>query len=235
MTNRTPNLFERLFYSGALSSLSQFIAAVRAQRIQGDAPDLSFENFIDPSAAAAASYEPLDPFGRLRFPSLFTSDLYLSQADRADYRAVDPRLMFFMHKFIAALRKQGVPMFVHSALRTEAEQALLVRQGRSKTVYPNAAHCRGGAVDIVHSKYAWNLKPHEWAYIGKIGEDIIRQYRLPITWGGRWSFYDPAHWEITDWRSLPLPAPSGVPKRLTPIAASKVFLDANPKPLRSKQ
>ena len=55
-------------------------------------------------------------------------------------------------------------------------------------------------MDIVHASRAWNLTKKEWDVLGSIGKEIARKRNLKMEWGGDWKFYDPAHWQIKDWR-----------------------------------
>jgi hypothetical protein len=64
-------------------------------------------------------------------------------------------------------------------------------------------------VDIIHASRAWNLTKKEWDVLGSIGKEIARKRNLKMEWGGDWDgregrpkFYDPAHWQIKNWRDL---------------------------------
>lgn len=138
---------------------------------------------------------------RLRAPSLFTSEAGLRQHDRADWQHVDPRLQLFAARMIEAFRKRGIPLYVHWAFRTKDQQDALKAQGVSNALYPFAPHCLGCAVDIVHSRYHWELTKDEWAMLGKVGQQVADRMGLKVKWGGSWNFYDPAHWELSDWRT----------------------------------
>jgi hypothetical protein len=56
------------------------------------------------------------------------------------------------------------------------------------------------AVDIISATKAWDLSKKQWDVIGCIGKEIARKRNLKIDWGGDWDFWDPAHWQIADWR-----------------------------------
>ena len=46
--------------------------------------------------------------------------------------------------------------------------------------------------------------------IGGVGKEVARKMGLRVTWGGDFkSLYDPAHWELTDWRTVRKPDPVG--------------------------
>ncbi len=181
-----------------------------------------------------------DAPARLAAPSLFTAESYLSQGHRADWQHVDLRLMRWSALFIEYARKRGIPLYVHSAFRTEAEQAALVQRGVSRAAYPFSPHNIGNAVDIVHSAFHWELSPKEWQLLHLLGllaldrinaslpaklrldafgNPIPMSDKLLLTWGGSFKrLYDPAHWEITDFRSRIERLSVGLPIRSTPRA-----------------
>ena len=133
---------------------------------------------------------------------------------------------------VQSARKRGIPLYVHCCFRTEAEQRALFAKGASKVRYPNSAHNSAEAVDIVHGCYHWNLMPKEWAYIHALGRDALRRLnaslpydkRLFLNWGGddgspgdsfRW---DPAHWEVADYRKRIGPIAPGLPVHMSPTS-----------------
>lgn len=125
------------------------------------------------------------------------------QQDRANRKGANIDILDFERALVKRMAKLGVPMFCHCLRRTEAEQNALYVQGHSKAKGRQSPHYYACAVDIVHSVKAWNLTRKEWALIGHIGKEVAQSLGVKITWGGDWSFYDPAHWELTDWRTLP--------------------------------
>lgn len=136
--------------------------------------------------------------------SAFTSTRILRLHDRANWVDCDPQIMWFAGTLVLALRKRGLPFYVHTAYRSPQLQAQLQRAGYSNL--SSGPHQRGAAVDIVHCYYHWNVPGDNplWRYVGLLGEHIIRQNSLPIEWGGRWRRpYDPAHWQLKHWRDLP--------------------------------
>jgi len=178
--------------------------------------------------------EIFDAPARLRAPALLLpSEAHIKQWDMADWQSVDPRLRFWSAMFCEAARKRGIPLYVHSAFRSEAEQTALLKAGRTKAPYPSSAHNIGEAVDIVHGVYHWALTKQEWLYLSKLGQECLRRLNstLPVEpphrlvpwrckfdlkWGGSWSFYDPAHWEISDFRERLRRVPVAEPLRYTP-------------------
>lgn len=139
---------------------------------------------------------------RLKAPKhFFTSELALNQHERADWQLVDPRIKLFAARMVEEMRKIGVPIFVQSAYRTK-EQHDALQRGQVKAKWPREPHCQGEAVDLVHARYAWELTKGEWAMIGKLGKAVAGRIGAPIVWGGDFlTSYDPAHWEIEDWRT----------------------------------
>ncbi|MEP3530118.1 MAG: M15 family metallopeptidase [Sulfitobacter sp.] len=149
--------------------------------------------------------------------SIHTSTMMLRYHDRANWAETHSDIQIFAAHFIEALRRRNIPMYVHSAFRTLEEQNELQAKGRSRAKWPRAPHCQGKAVDIVHGQYHWELTPQEWQYLGKLGKDIAAKLGIEITWGGDWTFYDPAHWELTDWReNIRAIDGRGDPVRFTP-------------------
>lgn len=200
--------------AGRLSNPGTFKAALRDERQKLLTNDTNKERFFSQLEDTATIRQAMD---RLTVhQSFFTLESTLRQFERADWQHVEPRLMRFTALLIEAFRRQGIPLYPHSAFRTSEEQRELVRKGVSKTPPPIAAHCQGCAVDIVHGRYHWELSRNEWAAIGKIGKMVAQSMGLDVTWGGDWSFYDPAHWEIKGWRDLVAPRPLKEPIRKTP-------------------
>lgn len=112
----------------------------------------------------------------------------------------DDDILRFSQAFLRDLRKRGYPFFPHVYFRGRELQNRLRKQGVSKAVWGQSAHNYGMAVDIVHFGRYWDLTPTEWAVIGLIGKEVARRLNLKVTWGGDWKFYDPAHWELSDWK-----------------------------------
>lgn len=125
---------------------------------------------------------------------------YSGQLIRADRRGAAKEILEFEKRLITRLQKQGVPFWTHCLWRGEAEQNALRLAGNSKAVWGSSPHNYGMAIDVVHSIYGWNLHEKSWALIGHIGKEISVQSGIAITWGGDWKFYDPAHWELREWK-----------------------------------
>jgi hypothetical protein len=124
---------------------------------------------------------------------------YLKQHDRAIWNGVDPLIQYFAGKLIVELKTYDLPFYVHTAWRSPELQQQLYAKGLSQA--RSGPHTRGAAVDIVHSDFHWNgADDRLWEFVGLLGKDIIKRHGLAIEWGGDWNFYDPAHWQLMDWR-----------------------------------
>lgn len=150
-------------------------------------------------------------------PHEFTSTEMLRFHSRADWEGTRPELLEFAHFFFLAARRRQFPLFVHTAWRDPDTQLDLYARGHSKL--RSGPHQRGSALDIVHPWLLWDAMPSAgWEWLGILGKEVIRQRSLPISWGGDWSFKDPAHWQLNDWSSAPVVAKGHVPLRRSPYA-----------------
>lgn len=112
-----------------------------------------------------------------------------------------PDLLKFSKRLLKELQARGYPFFPNEYVRDKARQDSLQKAGFSRAKFGQSAHNYGMAVDIVHFVRLWDLTRKEWAVIGAIGKDVARRQNIKITWGGDFkSFYDPAHWELADWK-----------------------------------
>lgn len=121
---------------------------------------------------------------------------------RANRVGAHPDILEFEKRLVTRMRKQDVPLWCHTCVRTMADQDAAYVRGVSKAKAGQSAHNYGMAVDIVHGTMGWNLQPLSWALLGHIGEEISVQSGIDVTWGGTWKFYDPAHWELSEWQKL---------------------------------
>jgi len=110
--------------------------------------------------------------------------------------------VFFYRRFIKEMEARGVAMFATEFNRSNERQRELKAKGVSKAGPGASPHNYGLAVDIVHLTRLWDLTEKEWDLIGTIGKEVARKMNLKVEWGGDWNFYDPAHWEIRDWREV---------------------------------
>lgn len=162
---------------------------------------------------------------RLQYPVYWSLQMYLDQSNRADWQSTDLRLQRWAALFIEYARKRQIPLYVHCATRTEAEQALVYARGNSRAQYPSSAHNIGEAVDIVHGRYHWDMTRQEWQLLytlgmlalDRINATLPKAQKLELKWGGHFrTLYDPAHWEIADYRGRLRRLPLADPVRLTP-------------------
>lgn len=91
---------------------------------------------------------------------------------------------------VTHVRNAGIPLTVTSSTRTNAEQAALVRSGRSRTL--RSRHLTGDAFDIDVHGIARDQIPRWWfSQLGALAEP------LGLRWGGSFrGFYDPGHFEV---------------------------------------
>jgi hypothetical protein len=143
---------------------------------------------------------------------------YRDQQGRADRTGARPELVEFERKLVKRAFKLGIPLFAHAFVRTGDDQNRLYVKGVTKARAGESPHNFGAAVDLIHGTKAWDLTRKQWAIIGHLGKEVAAAVRvnlppsddpgaprtgpLRITWGGDWEFYDPAHWELTDWRDI---------------------------------
>ncbi len=92
---------------------------------------------------------------------------------------------------------------VHCGLRTEAEQAELVRTGASRTM--RSRHLTGHAVDLhpwIHGAIPWKAWP-PWKHLAEVMARAAHTEGVEIEWGGDWkSFRDGPHFQLP-WSTYP--------------------------------
>ncbi|TIW42639.1 MAG: M15 family metallopeptidase [Mesorhizobium sp.] len=179
--------------------------AISLYRKRGMEPPMPLKLCADPDGmlpARAASPEHETVLQGLRDRPFMLGERYAAQQLRADREGSRPELLAFLDAFQRQLRALGVPMFPHCLVRDSAAQDAAYAAGRSKAQAGESAHNYGCAVDLVHSRRAWDLTQREWAVIGHIGKDVAARNQLKIDWGGDWKFWDPAHWEMRGWKNL---------------------------------
>lgn len=215
--------------AGRLRTPQCIVAAARAER-----PDAYEDRFTRDPEDGVVWTAPQ----RLMAHKFQTSEARARQLLRADWQNTDKRLRVWAARVVLRAEKWGVPLYVHSAYRGKDEQDALIKAGVTKARYPKSAHNIGEAVDIVHGVYHWNLTPDEWRFIHHLARDELRKInatlpasrRLHLKWGGddgtpsdtfRW---DPAHWEIEDYRQRTSIRLEGVPIHMTPQATLKLAL-----------
>lgn len=125
---------------------------------------------------------------------------YQQQQWRASRLYTRPEIVEFSRRVIKEAKRLNVPLFAHEFYRSPERQRELAAQGKSKLV--DGAHNRGAAVDIVHGTKGWDLTRAQWSLIGHVGKEVATRQGISVVWGGDWNFYDPAHWELENWRDL---------------------------------
>lgn len=128
------------------------------------------------------------------------SEKYREQQWRAVRKGAHPDILDFERLFIRKMKKLNIPVFAHNMVRTEAEQNELYVRGVTKAQGGDSPHNHGMAVDLIHGLFAWDITKHAWEAFGHIGKEIASQNGIDVVWGGDWNFWDPAHWELRDWR-----------------------------------
>lgn len=134
--------------------------------------------------------------------SFCASGRYRDQQLRADRDGAHKSILTFSNKLVKELAARDVPFFAHVYYRGREAQEAAKSQGNSKASFGKSPHNFGCAVDLIHGVRAWKLSEKEWQLVGAIGKDVARRANLKIVWGGDWKFYDPAHWELRDWREV---------------------------------
>lgn len=119
----------------------------------------------------------------------------------ADRTGASDEIIDFTRAFLRDLGSRGMPFFPHCFVRSADEQERLYKLGRTKARAGQSPHNHGLAVDVVHFGKFWDLTEKQWSVVGLIGKEVARRRNLKVTWGGDWAFYDPAHWEIADWKA----------------------------------
>lgn len=158
----------------------------------------SLETRPDPVAALGETYQ--------RAAESLVDSATLESADHRANRAKVSRegahelIWEFQLKLLRALEERGYPFHAFEVYRDHERQLRLLKQRVTRAGPGQSAHNYGMAVDIVHSARFWDLTEKEWDIVGAIGKEVARKMKLKIQWGGDWSFWDPAHWELDDWR-----------------------------------
>lgn len=145
----------------------------------------------------------------LQDPEWLKSEKHQEQHWRANRDGADERILLFEQRFISRMAKLGVPMFAHGVVRTVADQRAAFVQGHSKNDGSRPYPHKAWACDIVHGRLLWDgVPPEGWLLLGHIGKEVASANGLKMVWGGDWKRkpsdavgWDPAHWELADWRS----------------------------------
>lgn len=197
----------------------------RISAVHAEAPDPAMHGIPDRFFNEPKDGPIWDVPDRLKARSFILGEQHIRQGERADWQHVDRRLMRWAAVFVEIARMRHIPLYVHCAFRTEAEQVKVNSAGNSKAAYPRSPHNIGEAVDIVHGTYHWNLTRQEWAFLHVLGlraldlvnRDLKKVDQLQLTWGGTFkTLWDPAHWEVADYRARIKRLPVGPPLHMMP-------------------
>jgi len=127
---------------------------------------------------------------------------YREQQLRASRDGSDPRIVKFADALVKKAACYGIPLFAHEFYRGPERQSELKAGGYSRARWGQSAHNYGLAVDLIHGVRAWELHAREWTVIGRLGVEVANRLNLKVEWGGAWEFYDPAHWQLADWKAI---------------------------------
>lgn len=109
----------------------------------------------------------------------------------ADLRGVHPGIAQRAQLLLSFFNAHGWPLVLTSGYRTQSHQLELVKQGL--TTARQSRHTAGLAFDVsfpgLSRSEALALPEWVWLTIGKAGES------LGLRWGGRFSDYDPFHFD----------------------------------------
>lgn len=107
---------------------------------------------------------------------------------------VNPDLRLLAYE---VLKRSKYDIGITETYRSQARQEYLYSIGKSKTL--NSYHCQLKALDFCvyneDHKVTWDEK--YYIYVGELFEQIAKEKRINITWGGRWnSIKDYCHVQI---------------------------------------
>lgn len=164
-------------------------------------------------------------------PEFFDTVKWNDQQAQAVTIGAHPHILEFRKKLIAKFRKMNVPLYAHNMIRDAEHQNRLYVQGVSKAQAGKSPHNFGMAVDIVSSLHHWEISSEAWNIIGHLGKELAIQNGFRLVWGGDWRDpdgpgpkvgWDPAHWEIANWKNLKgeFPWPPPIQARPTKLPSS---------------
>jgi len=122
-----------------------------------------------------------------------------------DFEGVHPDIIKFWKSVHKAMKLRDIPVRAFELKRSHARQQELYDKGVSKAVPGQSAHNYGCAIDIIHSKKAWNLSKKQWDCMVAIQKECARKCNVKLISGDDWDFWDPAHWELKNWRQICAP------------------------------
>lgn len=123
----------------------------------------------------------------------------LSSGSLTKLKGVHPDLVRVVKR---AITLTPVDFRVTQGLRSQAEQVILVRAGKSRTM--KSRHLTGHAVDVaalVGGQVNWEMR--HYREIAKAFKAAAKAENVPIEWGGDWkSFIDGPHFQLP-WKNYP--------------------------------
>lgn len=140
---------------------------------------------------------------------------------RAKRKGASPQILEFEQALIKKLASLQVPVFAHCVIRERDEQEAAYFRGNSKARFGQSPHNYGMAVDIIHSIKGWEIPNQSWEIIGHVGKEVAKAHGIKIVWGGDFkSLWDPAHWELADWKTKTELFP-WIPPKIKPSVLTK--------------
>ena len=123
-----------------------------------------------------------------------------------NYEGVHPDIVTFWKGMHKECQKRNISVRAFEFVRSMDKQEYYYKTGRSKARAGRSAHNIGGlglsaAVDVISTERAWDLTKKEWDILITIGYEVARKKKIKVVNGSEFSkLYDPAHWELRDWR-----------------------------------
>lgn len=130
------------------------------------------------------------------------SEKFVEQQWRADRQDAHPDILLFEKLLVRRMKALDVPMWASCVWRSMDDQSSAWVRGVTKAKAGESAHNWGCAVDIVHGTKGWDLSKAQWDIVAHVGKELAIQNGLKLVWGGDWKFWDPAHWELAEWKVL---------------------------------
>jgi hypothetical protein len=123
-----------------------------------------------------------------------------------NYEGVHPDIVTFWKGMLKECHKRNISVRAFEFVRSMDKQEYYFKTGRSKARAGRSAHNIGGlglsaAVDVISTERAWDLTKKEWDILITIGYEVARKKKIKVVNGSEFTkLYDPAHWELRDWR-----------------------------------
>lgn len=123
-----------------------------------------------------------------------------------NYDGVHPDIITFWKGMQKECQKRNISVRAFEFVRSMDKQEYYYKTGRSKAPPGRSPHNIGGlgisaAVDVISTERAWDLTKKEWDILITIGYEVARKKKIKVVNGSEFSkLYDPAHWELRDWR-----------------------------------